>query len=73
MDELDKFLKKNDERQEKYLPIIERMLSNVHKYGWAEETLLSIWEGIDSGGGISEKQVEVVERIRDLSNRRRYY
>ena len=58
------FLSKGETKAAEYIDIIESMLGNYSAYGWAESTLVGIYEFIEKNGYITEKQIEVVENIR---------
>ena len=63
-DVVSQFLSKGEIKAVEYIDIIEDMLGNYFTYGWAESTLVGIYEFIEKNGYITEKQIEVVENIR---------
>lgn len=62
--DLDKFLKKSDDRAVKWLGIIEDMMGDYEKFGWAEDTLIGIYDHVMNNNSISDKQIEAVQNIR---------
>lgn len=65
MDALEQFINKNSKRAEEYREIIEDMMGEHSRYGYAEQTLLGILDYIDEENNITDKQVEAVENIRE--------
>lgn len=66
------FAKKNDERAAEWLATIEGMLGDYEEYGWAEDTLIGIYDYIMENNAITDKQIQAVENIRDANRKRRW-
>ena len=62
---LDDFLEKNSVRAEEWKSVLESMLNDYDAYGYAEDTLISIYEYIDEHDKISDKQIQAIENIRN--------
>jgi hypothetical protein len=62
------FLSKGENNASKYLDILAGLLSNQEGYGWAESTLLGIYDFIEKNGYITEKQMESVDNIKNYDN-----
>jgi|LSQX01.1.fsa_nt_gb hypothetical protein len=69
---LHNFAKKHDERAAEWLQRIEDMLGDYETYGWAEDTLIGIYDHIMNTNSITDKQIQAVENIRDAKNNRRW-
>ena len=63
-DVVSQFLSKRETKATDYIDIIEDMLGNYSTYGWAESTLVGIYDFIEKNGYITDKQIEAVENIR---------
>ena len=63
-DVVSQFLSKKETKATDYIDIIEDMLGNYSTYGWAESTLVGIYDFIEKNGYITDKQIEAVENIR---------
>ena len=63
-DAVSQFLSKIETKAADYIDIIEDMLGNYSTYGWAESTLVGIYDFIKKNGYITDKQIEAVENIR---------
>lgn len=61
---VDRFLSKKETRAAEYRELIEEMMGDYSRYGWAESTLLGIYDFINETGCITEKQIEAIENIR---------
>jgi YesN/AraC family two-component response regulator len=66
---LEQFLKKNNERADKYHRIIEEMMSAYAEFHYAQDTLLGIMEYIEKNGSVTDAQVKAVENIRNNPTR----
>ena len=62
---LEQFINKNAKRAEEYLEILSSMIGDPAYYGYAESTLLSIYEYIEEHNQITDKQVEAIQNIRE--------
>lgn len=62
--DLDKFLKKFDDRATKWTAIIEEMMGDYERFGWAEDTLIGIYDYVLENNSISDGQIAAVENIR---------
>jgi len=63
-DVVSQFLSKRETKAADYIDIIEDMFDNYSTYGWAESTLVGIYDFIEKNGYITDKQIEAVENIR---------
>jgi len=63
-DALQEFLNKNSKRAEEYQEVIEGMMGDWERYGYAQSTLIGILEFIDEHNSITDNQVQAVENIR---------
>lgn len=62
---LHNFAKKNEDRALKWLSTIEDMMGDYERFGWAEDTLIGIYDHVMSHNSITDKQIEAVENIRE--------
>lgn len=62
--ELDKFLNRNIDDVLEIQRIIEEMLDEMDKYGYAEDTLRGIYDMVEETGAVTEGQRTAVENIR---------
>ncbi len=65
---LEQFINKNSQRADEYREIIEEMLGNYSRYGYAQETLIGILDYIESSHSISNGQAQAIENIRSKPN-----
>ena len=62
-DALDKFINKNSHKAKDYLSIIGGMMSDG-RYGFAQSTLLGIYDSIEETGTVSDGQMRAVDNIK---------
>lgn len=70
--DLDKFLAKHDDRAIKWTKIIEEMMGDFETYGWAQDTLIGIYDYVLQNNTITDGQIQAVENIAASVNRRRW-
>lgn len=63
-DAITKFLARRDANSLVYKKLIEELLSAGLKYSYADETLVSILDFIESSGFITPKQMHAVDNIK---------
>lgn len=71
-DAISQFLNKKAEGADEYALIIESMMNNPEAYGFAEATLVGIYDFIKENGYISDKQITTINNIKDSIYGRRY-
>lgn len=62
---LDQFINKNSKRASEYMAKIEEMMGQHHLYGYAESTLIGIYDYINENNTITDKQCQAVDNIYD--------
>ena len=72
LDALHNFAKKSDERAAEWLQTIEDMLGDYDEYGWAEDTLVGIYDYIMENNAITDKQIQAVQNIQEGARKRRW-
>lgn len=71
-DALNAFIKKNDDRAQKYLNLVEEMMGDYDSYGWAESTLIGIYDWIMEHNSVTDKQIQAIENIQKGGQENRY-
>jgi hypothetical protein len=75
--EIHKFLNRNIDKVIEWRKIIEDMLDEPHRYGYADEMLRSIYAYTEDHGDITEAQMNAIENVRRKPSgsygRRNYY
>lgn len=64
MSVLDDFLNKNKDIALKWQDVVSGMLNDVEAYGYAEETLIGIYEYIEENQSITQNQIDAITNIR---------
>lgn len=68
--ELDKFIHRNIDKIIEWQIVINDMLDEPHKYGYADDTLRSILYMMEETGDITGGQIRAVENIRAKPTRK---
>ena len=68
---LDSFLNNKAEGAADYMDKISNMLGDTDRYGFAEDTLIGIYNHIDRFGEVSQKQKDAVDNIKQAGHERR--
>lgn len=66
---LDQFLNQHARKAAIYAEFIEEMMSQPHLYGYAESTLVGIYDYINENNTISDKQATTIDNIRKAPSR----
>ncbi|MEX2053937.1 MAG: hypothetical protein WD883_00055 [Candidatus Colwellbacteria bacterium] len=64
-DPLKQFLSKGKARTEPYLELIDDLLNQYERYGYAGNTLMSIKEFIEESGTITDGQIRAIQNIKN--------
>ena len=70
---ISQFLNNHSKRAQEYVEIIENMMGEWNRYGYAEQTLVGILNYIDENNNITDAQVQAVENIIAKPNTRYGY
>lgn len=69
-DVLEQFLDKKAVRAKQYRKIIESMLGEWDRYGYAETTLIAILDFVEENNHITDAQIQAIENIKRKPSKR---
>lgn len=64
MSVLDDFLNKNKDLATKWQDIVSGMLNDVKSYGYAEDTLMGIYDYIQENDAVTQNQIDAIINIK---------
>lgn len=71
-DVISNFIDKKKSLATEYIAIIEELMGDHDSYGYAESTLMSIYDYILENDNITQGQIEAIEHIKEKPSKKRY-